>query len=106
MLLWKVAASGSMPGGDGSQMDDGVKPRVAVVDAEDCVHNLAVVLQVHQHQAGALFTGAVKVQHLVPFIAEPSHDAPAELSTSACHSNSHLKLLYASRVSGTCSVQD
>jgi hypothetical protein len=73
---------------------------VPVIDAEDCINNLTVILQVHQHQAGALVTRAVKVQHLVPFVAEPSYYAPAELSTSARNSDSHSKLPYASRGSG------
>jgi hypothetical protein len=60
-------------------MVDSVKPCVPIVDAEDYVNDLAVVRQVHQHQAAALLTGAVNVQHIVPFIAEASHDAPAEL---------------------------
>ena len=57
-----------------------------VINAEDCIKNLSVISQVHQHQAGVLFTRAVKVQHLVPFVAEPLYYASAELSASACNS--------------------
>src|ERR1019366_4757285 len=63
-----------------------------VINAEECIDNLPVVLQVHQHQARASVAGAVKVQHLVTFVVEPLDYAPAELSASACNGNLHQLL--------------
>jgi hypothetical protein len=61
-----------------------------VIDAEDCVDNLSVVFEIDQYQARALLPGTVEIQYLVPFVGESLHDAPAELSASACDNNSHL----------------
>ena len=71
-------------------MDDGVKARMPVIDAQDCVDNLSVVFEIDQYQARALLPGTVEIQYLVPFVGESLHDAPAELSASACDNNSHL----------------
>src|SRR5450759_3000779 len=73
-------------------MHDGVKPFVSGINAEDRIDNLSVILQVHQDQARASFTRAVKVQHLVSLVVEPLNHAPTELSGSACNSNLHLLL--------------
>ena len=48
MLFSNVAASGTSPGaGMAPEMNDRVEPLVPVIQAEDNVHNLPVIAQVH-----------------------------------------------------------
>ena len=89
-MFSKVAASGAWPGaGNRGQVHHGVEAGVAVLQAEEHVHHLAVVAQVHLREAGPALAGAVQVGHLVPVLAEPPDDASAQLSASSGNSNSH-----------------
>ena len=80
-------------GGNRGQVHDGVEAGVAVLQAQEHVHHLAVVAQVHLREPAAARARPVQVGHLVAVLAQPPDDAPSQFSASSGNSNSHQDLL-------------